>query len=140
MHINEGKGKLALFSTKDNVLLNSHPSYSSAILTSLTLLLRHYELTNENVSYFLTNQSKTRRFIDFKVTRKPKTTKNIPYLYEIPAHFNHEIKTKGYDVIGVNLFYFNDEIPLQKEGLTGAPYTTGWGQEYITADRCLSRK
>ena len=31
MHINEGKGKLALFSTKDNVLLTSHPSYSSAI-------------------------------------------------------------------------------------------------------------
>ena len=23
---------------------------------------------------------------------------------EIPAHFIHEIKTKGYDVIGVNLF------------------------------------
>ena len=25
-------------------------------------------------------------------------------LYEIPAHFIHEIKTKGYDVIGVNVF------------------------------------
>ena len=25
MHINEGKGKLALFSTKDNVLLTQHP-------------------------------------------------------------------------------------------------------------------
>ena len=31
VHIKEGKGKLALFSTKDNVLLTSHPSYSSAI-------------------------------------------------------------------------------------------------------------
>ena len=31
VHINEGQGKLALFSTKDNVLLTSHPSYSSAI-------------------------------------------------------------------------------------------------------------
>ena len=31
MHINEGKGKLALFSTKDNVLLTPHPSYSSTI-------------------------------------------------------------------------------------------------------------
>ena len=31
MHINEGKGNLALFSTKDNVLLTLHPSYSSAI-------------------------------------------------------------------------------------------------------------
>ena len=74
--------------------------------TSLTLLLRHYELTNENVSYFLTNQSKTKTFIDLKVTRKPKPTKNStrPYLNEIPAHFTHEIKTKGYDVIGVNSF------------------------------------
>ena len=25
-------------------------------------------------------------------------------LYEIPAHFIHEIKTKCYDVIGVNVF------------------------------------
>ena len=30
MHINECKGKLALFSTKDNVLLTPRPSYSSA--------------------------------------------------------------------------------------------------------------
>ena len=27
-----------------------------------------------------------------------------PYLYEIPAHFIHEIKTIAYDVIGVNVF------------------------------------
>ena len=74
--------------------------------TSLTLLLRHYELTNENVSYFLTNQSKRKTSIDIKVTRKPKPTKNNtrPYLNEIPAHFIHEIKTIAYDVIGVNLF------------------------------------
>ena len=31
MHINEGKGKLALFSTKDNVLLTLDPSYSFPI-------------------------------------------------------------------------------------------------------------
>ena len=76
--------------------------------TSLTLLLRQYELTNENVSYFLTHQSKTKTFIDLKVTRKPKPTKNSTqaYLNEIPAHFTHEIKTKVYDVIGVNLFHF----------------------------------
>ena len=67
---------------------------------------RHYELTNENVSYFLTNQSKTKTFIDLKVTRNPKPTKNStrPFLNEIPAHCIHEIKTKGYDVIGVNVF------------------------------------
>ena len=74
--------------------------------TSLTLLLRHYELTIENVSYFLTNQSKTKTFIDLKVTRKPKPTKNStrPYVNEIPAHFTLEIKTKGYDIIGVKVF------------------------------------
>ena len=57
--------------------------------TSLTLLLKHYELTNEKVSCFLTNQSKTKTFIELKVTRKPKPTKNStrPFLYEIPAHF-----------------------------------------------------
>ena len=65
-----------------------------------------YELTNENVSYFLTNQSKTKTFIDLKVTRKPKPTKNStrPYVNEIPAHFTLEIKTKGYDIIGVKVF------------------------------------
>ena len=31
MHINEGEGKLALFSTRDNVLLTPLPSYSSTI-------------------------------------------------------------------------------------------------------------
>ena len=74
--------------------------------TILTLLLRNYELTNENVSYFLTNQSQTKTFIDLEVTRKPKSTKNStrPHLYEIPAYFTHEIKTKAYDVISVNLF------------------------------------
>ena len=157
MHINEGKGKIALFYTANNVLLtpllftillfsflNSFipifPSSSSSFLlfplllllhllifivfspspppshfycfpsSSATFLLfchlLHYELTNENVSYFLTNQSKTKTFIDLKVTRNPKPTKNStrPYLNEIPAHFTHEIKTKGYDVIDVNWF------------------------------------
>ena len=63
--------------------------------TSLTLLLRHCELSNEIVSYLLTYQLKTKTFIDLKVTRKPKPSKNStrPYLYEI--------KTKGYDVIRV---------------------------------------
>ena len=27
------------------------------------------------------------------------------YLYEIAAHIIHEIKTKGYDVIGVNVIH-----------------------------------
>ena len=95
--------------------------------TSLTLLLRHYELTDENVSYFLTNQSKTKTFIDLKVTRKPKPTKNStrPYLNEILAHFTHEIKTKGYNVIDVNVFLHKLMKFLRKKGgVTGAPYTT----------------
>ena len=75
------------------------------LLHNFIIRLRHYEWTNENVSYFLTNQSKRKTSIDIKVTRKPKPTKNNtrPYLNEIPTHFIHEIKTKGYDVIGVNL-------------------------------------
>ena len=124
--------------------------------TSLTLLLRHYELTNENFSYFLTNQSKTKTFVDLKVTRNPKPTKDStrPYLNEIPAHFTHEVKTKGYDVIGINWFLRKlmrflrilfmrsrqkvmtsatliysppphlNEILPQERGVTGAPYTT----------------
>ena len=78
--------------------------------------------------YFLTNQSKTKTFIDLKVTRKPKPTKNSarPYLNEIPAHFIHEIKTKGYNVIGVDLFLpkLMRFLRKKKNGLTGAPYTT----------------
>ena len=40
---------------------------------------------------------------------------------EIFAHFIHEIKTKGYDVIGVNIFH-SDEIPRPKNRSFG-PYT-----------------
>ena len=61
----------------------------------------------ENASHFLINHSKTKTFIDLKVTRKPKPTKNStrPYLNEIPAHFIHEIKTKGCNVISVNILH-----------------------------------
>ena len=41
MHINEGKGKLALFSMKDNVLLTPHPYYSSAIDLFSLLCISH---------------------------------------------------------------------------------------------------
>ena len=34
----------------------------------------------------------------------PSKNSTWPYLYEIPAHFIHEIKKIGYDVIGVNVF------------------------------------
>ena len=76
-------------------------------------------LTNENASHFLNNQSKTKTFIDLKATRKLKPVKNSTRLNlnEIPAHFIHEIRTKGYDVIGVNVFHITqiNEIPLQKK-------------------------
>ena len=41
----------------------------------------------------------------FKPVKPVKPTKNStrPYLNEFPAHFIHEINTKGYDVIGVNV-------------------------------------
>jgi len=56
--------------------------------TSLIEFVRHHELTNENVSYFLIKQSKT--FIDLKVIKKPvrlvKSLKNSTY--DIPSHIN----------------------------------------------------
>ena len=76
---------------------------------SLTLFLSHNKLTID-VSYFLINKSKTKTFIDLTVTRKPvrslKPTKNRtgPNRNEIPTHFIHEIKKKGYDRIGVTVF------------------------------------
>ena len=93
---------------------------------SLTLLLRHYELTNENVSYFLTNQSKTKTFINLKVTRKPKPTKNRtrPYLNEIPAHFTYKIKTKVDDVIRVNVFLRKLMKFLRKKKRVKHPFPT----------------
>ena len=43
-------------------------------------------------------------------------------LYEIPAHFIHDIKTKGYDVIGVNVFLPKlIKIPAQKSGVNIPP-------------------
>ena len=65
----------------------------------------------ETFLIFYLTQSKTKTFIDLKVTRKPKPTKSStrPYLNEIPVYFIHEIKTKGYDVIGVNLFHFKKQ-------------------------------
>ena len=77
--------------------------------TSLSLLLRHHELTNENVSYFLINQSKAMTFIDHTVTRKlVRPVKSLKIAHDRILmrflHFIHEIKTKGHDVIGVNAF------------------------------------
>ena len=36
---------------------------------------------------------------------KPTKNSTRPNLNEIPAHFIHEIRTKGYDVVGVNVFH-----------------------------------
>ena len=97
---------------------------------SLSFFLRHREETNTNVSYFLTNQSKSKTFINLKVIKKPvktvKPTKNStrPYLNEIPGHFIHDIKTKGYDVIGVNVFLHKLMRFPCKKGVTGPYYTT----------------
>ena len=83
-------------------------------------------LTNENASHFLINQSKTKTFIALKVTRKPKPTKKStrPYFNEIPEHSIHEIRTKAYDVIGVNVFHIPqiNEIPPQKRIISSIPY------------------
>ena len=55
---------------------------------------------------------------------KPTKNSTRPNLIEIPAHFIHEIKTKGYDVIGVNVFYIPqiNEVPLQKRLVSSLLY------------------
>ena len=74
----------------------------------LTLSHRQYEITNENVSYFSINQSKTKTFTDLKIStnlyNRLNQLKIALTLMEIPAHFIQEIKTKGYDFTGVNVF------------------------------------
>ena len=77
---------------------------------SLSLFLRHYELINENVSYFLINQWKTKTF-----TKPVKDGGSfVSIALEIQKREDdqisacifiiHETKTKGYDVIGINVF------------------------------------
>ena len=75
---------------------------------SLSLFLRHHELITENVSHFLINQWKTKTF-----TKPVKDGGSIVSIVleiqkreddEIPVYFTiHEIKTKGYDIIGINV-------------------------------------
>ena len=83
------------------------------------MFLRRHELTNENVSYFLINQSKTKTFTGLFCIRIQKREET-----EIPAHFIHEIKTQGYDVIGVNVFPRKLMRFPRKKSLTVALYTT----------------
>ena len=74
----------------------------------MSLFLRHHELITENVSYFLMNQTKTKIF-----TNPVKDSGSVVSIVleiqkreddEIPVYFTiHEIKTKGYDIIGVNV-------------------------------------
>ena len=77
---------------------------------SFSLFLRHHELTNEKVSCFSNQPIENQTFTDLKATKKPlkpvKPTKNSTQLYlnKISGHFVREIKLKGYDVIGVNVF------------------------------------
>ena len=52
VHINKVKGKLALFSTKDNVLLTPHPSYSFTINSFSPL---------EDISYIPDSETSIRR-------------------------------------------------------------------------------
>ena len=45
----------------------------------------------------------------------------MTYLYEIPAHFIHEIKTKGYDVIAVNVIHRKLIRFQRKKGIYRCP-------------------
>ena len=45
----------------------------------------------------------------------------MTYLYEIPAHFIHELKTKGYDLISVNVFHRKLMRFQRKKGVNSVP-------------------
>ena len=61
MHINEGKGKLALFSTKDNVLLTLDPSYSFPIdllsLSNFTFYPFHFPSSTSTLHRYIDSSS-----------------------------------------------------------------------------------
>ena len=58
-----------------------------------------------------------------KLWHHPSKNSTWAYLYEIPAHFNHQIKTKGYDVIGVNVFLRKWIKFLRKKEVKNIPTT-----------------
>ena len=65
-----------------------------------------------------------------KITKKknvkpvqPTKNNTRPYLNEIPVYFIHEIKTKGYNVIGVNLFPLKFMRFQRKKGVNSVPRT-----------------
>ena len=67
--------------------------------------------------------------IHLKITKKtvkpvqPTTNNTRPYLNEISVYFIHEIKTKGYNVIGVNLFPLKFMRFQRKKGVNWVPPT-----------------
>ena len=120
VHIKECEGKLALLRTEDNVLLThlSCSSFSSFLLFSVFFQIFIVFPPPQHFYYF--PFSTTPHFCCFP-SSSPTTTATflllsllhhhhrhisiVQDLNEIPAHFIHEIKTKGYDVIGVNVFH-----------------------------------
>ena len=77
--------------------------YRTWAISAQKLLCTNSQTLYTAVSHSLINQSK---LSTLKLLKKLKPTKNStwPYLNEILAHFISEMKTKGYDVLGVNLF------------------------------------
>ena len=65
-----------------------------------------------------TNHDRHKIKIEHDIIDKPV---KLDILNEIPAHFIHEIKTKGYDVIGVNVFLRTLMRILRKKGVNSVP-------------------
>lgn len=67
----------------------------------------------------LDNQSKSKTFNDLEISGKPvQRIKPHDLLNEIPPNIIHEIKTKDYNVINVQLFHFTQvRFHFKKGGL-----------------------
>ena len=78
-------------------------------------------------SFGYTNHDRHKIKIEHDIIDKPVKLDILneipPQVNEIPAHFIHEIKTKGYDVIGVNVFLRTlMRILRKKRGVTGPSF------------------
>ena len=88
-------------------------NFSQLIKTTMTSWCLKINATSFKITNICqtgyTNHDRHKLKIGHDVTDKPvkPVILNVVHtkVYEIPEHFIHEIKTKGYDVIGVNVFH-----------------------------------
>ena len=73
--------------------------------------------THNKINYDITHLKITKK------NCKTGSTNTSPYLSQISVYFIHEIKTKGYNVIGVNSFTLKFMRFQRKKGVNSVPPT-----------------